>query len=230
MVIQRLHHEIKFRFNKLNSNHKEDFWPQHIDDAINKATDDYIEIFYSGRLNKPYQLGFDVTQQRMDMLNNLVISSVVTPTLVTTNKYSITLPVTYKHFVRGTTNCGIPITIVRHNDLDQKLHDENTKPSKKWNRALGVFQDNKLFIYTDGTISTVEITYIKQPVKVFFGGYDTYEFTLGDTTAYSTLTPPVNSEISNHDILADMTVQYLSGIIEDNYRTQVIEKNIINKT
>ena len=41
MTIERLHQEFKFRWNKVNSNHKKDFPSAFIDDAFNKATDDY---------------------------------------------------------------------------------------------------------------------------------------------------------------------------------------------
>lgn len=227
MTIERIHQEIKFRLNKLNSNHKQDFPVEYIDDAINKVINDYVEIFYAGNTMKPYKLGFEVTQQRMDMLTTLVIPEVsVTFTNFDTDVYFSnlsTLVTPYKHFIRGYVvpeECEkkIPITITRHNDLDFKLRSANQQPSLKWERCLGVFKNNQLFIYTkDFTPDSIFIEYIKQPTKVFYGGYNSLEFINGDTAAYNTVSPKVTSDIpaNYHDLLVDMVVQYLASVIED---------------
>lgn len=228
MTIERIHQEVKFRLNKLNSNHKEDFPVEYIDDGINKVTNDYIEIFYAGNLTKPYKLGFEVTQQRIDMLSSLVVPEVfINLSLFGTDIYSAnlaSLALPYKHYLRGyvtSTQCAgkkIPVTIVTHNNLDRMLRDVNQQPSLKWNRCLGVFKDGKLFLYTNGfTINRLYIEYLRQPVKVFFGGYDSLEYLEGDTTAYKAADPSVTSDLPEdyHDLLVDMVVQYLSSVIED---------------
>lgn len=239
MTIDRLHHEIKLRWNKINSNHKKGFPSAYLDDAINKAQDDFIEIFYSGNNSKQYRFGFEVTQQRIDMLSDLVvINKSITPVLITTNRYSLTinnLNPAYKHFVSGAViqdNCISPITIVRYNDLNEKLLNENTKPSKKWKRVLGTFSDGKIILYSDGVITSASIDYIKVPNKVFIGGYDSLEYVNGDSSAYSSVSPKVTSQINGqyHDLLIDMTVQYLASILEDVNKLQLQEKIILNKT
>ena len=240
MVISRMHYEIKFRFNKLNSNHKEDFDPEIIDDAINKASDDYVEIFYSGNNTKEYKLGFEVTQQRSDMLSTLVVpEKQVSPTLVRTNLYKMatsTLSPSYRHFLRGwvtATGCTdmIPITIVRHNDLDYKLKDSNQKPNLQWRRCLGVFKTDGLYLYTDYTITNVYIEYLRNPVKVFSGNYDSLERLQGDLTAYGTASPIVHSDLptQHHDLLVDMTVQYLARTLEDTNKFSLQKEQILSK-
>lgn len=235
MIIQRIHHEIKTRLNKLNSNHKKDFPSAYIDDAINKATDDFIEIFYVGNTLNQYKFGFEVTQQRTDMLRTLVIEPVSLPlTLISTGRYSVNIPNTYKHFSKANViqdSCIIPLTIVRHNDIDVKLEDENTKPSKKWKRCLATFNENKILIYSDGAITSLQIVFIKKPTKVFFGGYNSLEFTFTGV-GYQTADPAVTSDLPEqyHDLLIDMTVQYLSSVLEDQNKYVLQEKNIINKT
>ncbi len=236
MIIERLHLEIKTRYNKLNSNHKKDFPPAILDDAINKAQDDYLEIFYSGNNTKEYKLGFEVTQQRMDMLKSLVTRQSPTLSLISTNQYSVdlsTLTPKYKHFLRAKLkqdNCPSLLEIVRLNDLDFKLDDANVKPSKLWNRAIGCFSNNKLIIYTDGVATNLELEYLKVPRNVFIGGYNTLEYTAGDLTAYNSASPKVTSELDHHDLLVDMTVQYLSRVIEDNSKFQLQKELILNKT
>lgn len=239
MVISRMHFEIKLRYNKLNSNHKEDFRKELLDDAINKASDDFVEIFYSGNNRKEYQLGFEVTQQRIDMLSTLVVpEKSLTPTLVRTNVYKVSTNTTpkYRHFVRGwviPTGCSykIPITTVRHNDLDHKLKDDSQKPSLKWQRCLGSFKNDGLYLYTDFTISDVVIEYLTNPVKVFSGGYDSLEYLQGDTTAYKSADPIVHSNLPEayHDLLVDMTVQYLSRIFGDVEKFNLQKEGVLSK-
>jgi len=88
MTIERLHQEIKFRWNKLNSNHKKDLPGAYLDDALNKATDDFIEIFYSGNNSKEYKFGFEVIQQRIDMLQTLVVELPYSVANLDVNKYA----------------------------------------------------------------------------------------------------------------------------------------------
>ncbi len=238
MVISRLHYEIKFRWNKMNSNHKIDFYPEDLDDAINKASHDYVEIFYSGNNTKEYKLGFEVTQQRVDMLSSLVVPETsLTPTLVRTNLYKCTLPENYRHFLRGNvtaTGCTnrIPITIIRHNDLDKKLADYNQRPSLRWNICLGVIKEDGLYLYTDYVITGVSIEYLRNPVKVYSGNYESLEHIAGDTDAYNTGDPAVESDIPEtfHDLLVDMTVQYLSRILEDPNKFNLSKEQVLSKT
>lgn len=236
MIIERLHLEILSRYNKLNANHHKKFSAHILDDAINKAQDDYVEIFYSGNNTKEYKLGFEITQQRMDMLRSLVVRRTPTPTLISTNKYSVdlsTLTPKYKHYIRCTLKqdgCNSVLDIVRLNDLDFKLADFNTKPSKLWGRSVGVFSDNKIIIYSDGAVTDIELEYLKIPRNVFFGTYDTVEYTAGDTTAPNTGDPKVTTEIDFPEILIDMTVQHLSRVIQDESKFQFQKELVINKT
>jgi hypothetical protein len=241
MTIERIHQEIKFRWNKLNSNHKKDFPAAYIDDAINKASEDYVEIFYSGNNSKQYKFGFEVTQQRTDLLQTLVVPADVayTPTQVFPDQFSFdlsTLNEKYRHFLRAyivPVECPskkIPVAITRSNDLDTKLADANTQPSLLWNRCLGSIQGNTLRLYTkDYTILSLYIEYLTDPVKVFSGGYDSLEFLNGDTLAYQSGSPKVTSNLPNHDILVDMTVQYIASTLEDVNKFQLQEKQILTK-
>lgn len=240
MTIERLHQEFKFRWNKANSNHKKDFYSPVIDDIFNKASEDYVEMFYSGNNSKNYKFGFEVTQQRIDMLQSLIVpESTQVATLVSVGRYRVNLNIftpKYRHFLRAyvvPVECPtkrIPVTIVRLNDLDTKLADANTQPSLLWNRCLGSIQGNTLRLYTkDYTILSLYIEYLTDPVKVFSGGYDSLEFLNGDTLAYQSGSPKVTSDLPNHDILVDMTVQYIASTLEDVNKFQLQEKQILSK-
>lgn len=242
MIIDRIHQEIKFRWNKINSNHKKDFPSAFIDDAVNKSTDDFVEIFYSGNNSKEYKFGFEVTQQRVDMLQSLIVpETTYAATLISTNRYSVNLAnfdPKYRHFLRAyvipveCTTKRIPVTLVRINDLETKLADNNTQPSLLWNRCLGSIKNNTLELYTKNyTITDVKIEYLKNPTKVFFGGYDSLEFINGDITAYNNGHPKVTSDLPEayHDLLVDMTVQYIARTLEDSNKVNLQKELILNK-
>lgn len=232
MTNERLHYEVKLRWNKLNSNHKKDLYPEQLDDALNKAQEDLIEYLYSGNNSKKYRFGFEVTQQRIDMLSSLVKVSSLTPTLITTNQYGLTLPADYKHFLNCITNtCQVPVTIVRINDISAKLRDSNTKPSSKWNRVLGTFRDSRIILYTDGTITSATLEYLKKPRKIFSGGYDTLEFIHGDSTSPSSTSPQQTCELNDttQELLIDITVQYLGHMFEEPNKIQLQQELINNK-
>lgn len=232
MIIERLHIEVKLRWNKLNSNHKQDLFPAELDDALNKAQEDLVEILYSGNNSKQYRFGFEVTQARIDMLSNLVKQVSITPTLVESNVYDILLPTDYKHFLSAAAKpCNSVLRIVRHNDLTTKLADENTKPSIKWNRILGVFQKSKIRTYTAAPITSLDLIYLKQPTKMFIGGYDTLEFQSGVSTAPSSVSPKQECELNEttQEMLIDMTVEYLARCFEDNNKIQIQKDLLLNK-
>ena len=243
MVISRMHYEIKVGYNKLNSNHKPDLLPAQIDDVINKASDDYVEIFYSGNNSKEYKLGFEVTQQRIDMLQTLIVplTNYAAVSIDTDpERYGVDLTMfdpTYRHFLRAyviPVECStkhIPVTITRLNDLDVKLRDRNTQPSLSWNRCLGSIKNNTLELYTkDYTITEVQIEYLRNPVKVFSSGYDSLEFDITGE-GYESTDPQVTSDLPEqyHDLLVDMVVQYIAATLEDNNKFQLQKEQILSK-
>ena len=239
MNINEMHFEVKFRANKLDTQVLRDLPPAHIDRAINAATVDYVEGFYSGKMSTAYDLGFEVTQQRTDMLSTLVVKNPEQPDLApvnfdsTLNVYEFpfsSLVYPYAHHLRTYlyTDCGgISLTnaqIVQHDDLNVILVDPLRKPSLKWRRCVasigktnGNIGDSSLYVYTDGqfAVNSVRIEYIKKPVIVYFGGYNSLDglYTTGD--------PQVNSDLPEqyHSLLVDMTVQNL-------YRTLLVPQGV----
>jgi len=239
MIIQRMHHEVKLRGNKIDSNHFKDLPTAFIDDFLNDAQFEFKEICYSGRNDKRYKLGFEMSQQRIDLLSPLVVSDEpLTPVLLGDGIYQIdlnTLNQTYDHFLRGhiITDCGrISITIDTNNELDVILFDTNRKPSAIWKRCIGIFAGNNLLhLYTNNefTIDEVFVTYLKKPRNVFFGGYDTLEYLEGDLTAPSNVTPPINSEFTDGtatSTIIDLTIQLIARSLKDPNTLQVIEDKI----
>lgn len=234
-----MHFEVKFRANKLDTQVLRDLPAAHIDRALNAATVDFVEGFYSGQSIVARNMGFEVTQQRTDMLSTLVVKNPEQPDLApvnfdaTLNVYEVpfsNLVYPYVHILRVYvfTDCdGVSLTnvqLVQHDDLNVILIDPLRRPSLKWRRciaAIGKTNNNigesSLYVYTDGqfAVNSVRIEYIKRPVVVYYGGYNSLDglYTTGD--------PQVNSDLPEqyHSLLVDMTVQNL-------YRTLLVEQGV----
>lgn len=197
MIIREVHWEIKQRYNKMDSNSKKDFTPMELDALIWDVVMDYVEIFYSGNNLKKYKLGFEVTQQRIDMLSSLVVTDSLQPSLIpnvtSLNKYEFYLGTPnlvedYLHLVRvyANTNCGkINVKIERHGDLNYILEDSFRKPSKRWRRLVGTLSksssndyESSLYIHSenDFIVDNLDIEYIKVPIRPYFGGYNSIEY------------------------------------------------------
>jgi hypothetical protein len=244
MTIKKMHQEFRFRFDRLNSNHKRDFLPHMIDDLLNDAQHSYIEYYYAGNSLRP-PLGFETTQQRIDMLSSIVEKNqpMLLPVDVIDGRYEFDLTkcMRYKHLLRSyaKTDCGrILVNVVQHGDLTTVLSDHMRKPSKRWKRLVGTLGANNmsmgnssLYVYTEGylQIEGVYIEYIKEPVKVFFGGYDSLEYLNGNTSAYNTNTSPINSELpaQYHTLIVDFAVKEASRSIEDVQRLQLRDEKIV---
>lgn len=246
MDIKRMHFEVKLRYNKLNSNHKKDFHTEHIDDFLNEAQNEFVEICYSGNNSKRFKLGFEFTQQRIDMLASLVIPEEdINVTLFKPNIYRVNLDdlsKNYRHVLSGQVNsdCGvIDLNIIRHSDLKTMLINENTKPSKIWRRCLAVEAgdadttgNQSLLIYTGGefNITDVSLSYLKEPRKMFFGGYNSLEFINGDTNALKASDPSIDCELpstgSSHSLIVDIATQLIARSLEDLQKLQITEDKI----
>lgn len=229
-TIDRLHQSFKMKYNKLDSNHKIDLPPAFIDDLLFEAALDYVDIFYTG-VNTQYQLGFEVNQQRIDMLNSLIV-----PVEYIDNFTELPLPEDYMHLARVeiTSPCGnISFKEVQLDDIDSYLSDSFKKPSKAWKRALGYISrgtstEKSIYLKSEGDLTKVTVYYIKCPQKGFIGGYDTLEYINGDVNYPNKNTSKINLDIPciYQDIVVDIAVQNMSGNLRDYNHTQYLQ----NKT
>lgn len=251
--VKRLHIKFKQDLNKLDSNHKKDFPPAFIDDFLYEAALDYVDIVATGDLKRAHKYGFEVTQQRIDMLSTLVIDiansddAPLVPISSTTefgfNKYEFNLGSAidpYMHLARSyaVTGCGnIGIQLEQHGDLNTILMDSYRQPSAKWKRALGVIKkssnsaSSSLYVYLDIDIEGINGQYIKRPVKPFFGGYDTLEYLNGDASFPNSLSPSIDTDIpeSYCNLLVSIAVQNVSGKLGDYNNTSYLQQKLINQ-
>jgi len=241
MNIAKAHHEFKLKTSKLDSNHNADLPSAFIDDLLYEALLDYIEIFFSGNFAKPYKLGFEVTQQRIDMLSHFV-QQIENLSPSNQNAYYLyfryiydlsQLKPEYLHFVSGEyiTDCGIiQFDIDRHN---LNINNSFQKPSRKWNSIIPLMRDNKLIVTAGSNyLPNPNLTYIRKPQRPFLGNYNTLEFTQGDLQSPSNGDNPIDLDINDEyaNIVIDLAVQNFSGIFDNNNQVAYIDNKIIKTT
>lgn len=240
-TIQRLHQEIKFRYNKLDSNHKQDLPPAYIDDMIYTSILDYIDMFYSANQQKIQRYGFEETQSRIDMLqsfvtefksddDNIKLISTEDEAGFTLSTYSLDC---YLHHVRtiAKTKCGYKsISIEQHDDVNLKLKSKFTQPDDKWCSVLATIHQDKLQIYSASPIEYIKGEYIKLPKKPFIGGYNTLEYINGDkdypNASSDVIHPEFNANVCNH--IARIAVINISDILQDYNHSTIIQNKLIN--
>ena len=184
MTILQSHELFKERFNRLATNYHQDLTSYQID-----------EYLYNGFLVMMKTLvGHQDTTQRQNVLSSLLVTpneqSLVTPVASVNNVYEFNLDqltYPYFHFEKGDvmTNCGlIPVILESYNRLQDLLKDHFQRPSRQWRRTLGVIaksssnRGTSLYVYSaaDLIVESLSISYIRTPVRPFFGGYDTPDF------------------------------------------------------
>lgn len=219
MTLTEAHINFKFLLDKNDTASLPNFEPEEIDLYLNRAYKRFTKTRYSGKSNIKRE-GFEETQKRTDDLRELVKTSPLTATPSGTNRYKFTLPVDYWFLVRAVANgtdtvCNKAISTgvktVQYDDLNRLLADPFNGPNV--DEPLIVFEDNFIYLYTDGTytISTLSITYIKEPV------------TLNILT-----TPLVTFETASHthDEIVDLAVSMaLEGIEAPRYNSNLNELN-----
>lgn len=231
--IKKVHTKFKFDYNKLDSNHKQDFVPAYIDLIINSAVLEFVQVIYSGNSGKMNKYGFEVTQNRIDMLSELVINDEPkrTPSELRTGVFEYPLRwlnEDYLHHIRSyiDTDCGpINLKIVQHDDMNRILNDEFQRPNRGWKRIPANFarsssgEGRSLYIYTNDLfdVSDVQFEYIKKPNKVFFGNYDTIEYCSGDLNFPNKETDPINLDLPEEylDYIVDIAVKNVSLNLDD---------------
>ena len=229
---------VRLEYNKIYSNSKKSFSDAEIDAIINNAIQEYTEMYYSGNNSKAANiLGFEATQQRIDMLQTLVFEDLdidlepYSDNIYRLNLTSLEQP--YKHHLRSvvksTDGCTIKLNLEQSGDLDQVLSDANRQPSKKWNRAVGRIRNNYLYVYVDDDVipTTITIEYLKQPDEVCLGTYSDLPTLDNPLPA---LKPQVHCDLPEdyHHLVVTLAVMEISRILEDANRLQLKANRLTN--
>jgi hypothetical protein len=186
---------------------------------------------------KPFKLGFEVTQQRIDMLSDFVVESTLSlasqAAYLSYYKYVYTLPEDYLHFVSGEylAECGIIQVDIKQHNLN--INHSFQKPSKLWNRVIPKMSDETLSVIAESDyLPGLNFTYLKEATRPFFGNYDTLDFISGDSQAPSTGDTAIDLDISDKygDIVIDLAVQNYSGVFDNFNQVSYIDNKLIKTT
>jgi len=189
MRVEDLHLKLDLEWNRQSNNHRKYLTDPEKDEILNKAIFEYVEMFLHGENKNLYDLGFEVTQQRIDMLQTLVRSFPEQPFMkaekLSNDIYQIDLTktavpcksaVACKFTIR---DCDLQIIgdWEQHQELFSGQINFHRKSSKKWQRAIIAQRNDKLYIYTDNEFIPEDcfLTYIKIPDQVCLGTYVAFE-------------------------------------------------------
>lgn len=186
--VEQLHYKFKVAYNRLSNSYRKSFSDVEIDEILNTAVFEYVELFYNGSNKNNWNVGFEVTQQRIDMLHTLVKSYPEQPSLnlsLNGGVYWADLNHTafpFKSFQAGyltVNDCefNINIDLEQHQDLFTARQNTHRKSSLRWKRCIGTIRDKKLYLYPDGAFVPIKayLTYIKKPNEICLGTYPSIE-------------------------------------------------------
>lgn len=182
--VEELHSKFEMAYNRQANNQRRYLNDVEKDELLNYAVFEYVELFTTGVNKNNWNIGFEVTQQRIDMLEPLVKSYPEEPSLnlsVNDGIYIADLTKTafpLKSFhgaYISISECAdrINVDIDQHQDLNTARQNQHRKSSRAWKRCIGTIRNKKLFLYPDGTMTPLRafLTYIKQPDRIALGTY-----------------------------------------------------------
>lgn len=222
-----MHWLIKERVNKLNSNHLKDLNPYQLDETINDVMISLMHNTLKG------QSMVEVFQQKTEMLSPFLVKNPDQPFIplkkVATigrndvfkaKKSDLLFDYNYKARVYAETNCGlVNVSLENSDNLNYVLEkDTHLRPSKKWKRLVGTFDNEGFTIYAEKghNVQKLYVEYYRLPKPVFLGGYDTIEYveckkknTADCSKYYSKKDDPVDCEYpeSFHSLIVDLAVK-----------------------
>ncbi len=182
--VEELHSKFEMAYNRQANNQRRYLNDVEKDELLNYAVFEYVELFTTGVNKNNWNIGFEVTQQRIDMLEPLVKSYPEEPSLnlsvidgiyiADLTKTAFPLKSFHGAYI-SISECSdrINVDIDQHQDLNTARQNTHRKSSRAWKRCIGTIRNKKLFLYPDSTMTPLRafLTYIKQPDKIALGTY-----------------------------------------------------------
>lgn len=245
MLIDEMHYRFKLGLDRVASQDRPDFYPNEIDNYLNRAILDFVKERY-GTDNKK-KVGFEVNQERISNLMNLHIKSPIpqaalTPINHSNGIYEIQLANLDYRYLFLTAAKVIIAKDGCTKTIDHKswqIDDRKTvysDPSFEWGRVLVNFgkssnstpstNEDIPSIYFDTnnkkgiqqfTINSVNINYIKYPDRVCIGTYKHI-----DDKSGAPLTTLTNCDLDDafHDEIVNIAVRFAHRDIQDQFGYQ----------
>lgn len=164
MTTREMHYDFKRKFNKIDSQKNRNLLVPEIDWLLNEAAELFVKKVATPKVENG--LGFESSQRITEDLKTIVKPG----TWLNVVNNVISLPVDYLYFVRcrvklSKNNCkskeGV-LYIREHRDLFEESNFYNG--SFEWREVNGVFTDQGIQSFTDGTftIDQAKLTYIRK--------------------------------------------------------------------
>ena len=238
--IDFLHFKLEQGYNKLSNNHQKYLTDVEKDEVLNTAIFEYLEIFIHGRNPKNFNIGFEVTQQRIDMLHTLVVSYPEFPkqelTLLDDKIFYYEFPKDYRSYRSARVfevGCDIAydVNIEQHGDLATTRRSFHRRTSKRFQYIIGTIRNNRLYLYPEDelTPSKLELTYIRKPAKVCKGTYPSLENRNRDNPPLQ-LKQDWDLPEEYVDIIVSIAVQELARRFSDGKTKNIQTDKLINLT
>lgn len=171
MNIKDMHYDFKKKLNKVDSQQYKNLLIPEIDWVLNEAQLIFISVIAESR--HPQIHGFEKTQKNIDDIRSIVVNGeeLTEPMTLGEETVDYPLPEDYMHYIRA--SCEIEndtcpavessISIERHGD--EFLKSPFNRPSYDWRVVNGLFTENGLKLYSDGTfvINKMFLSYIRKP-------------------------------------------------------------------
>ena len=238
--IDFLHFKLEQGYNKLSNNHQKYLTDVEKDEVLNTAIFEYLEIFIHGRNPKNFNIGFEVTQQRIDMLHTLVVSYPEFPkqelTLIDDKIFYYEFPKDYRSYRSARVfevGCDIAydVNIEQHGDLATARRSFHRKTSKRFQYIIGTIRNNRLYLYPEDELvpNELELTYIRKPTKVCKGTYPSLE---NRNVANPPLMLKQDCDLPEEyvDIIVSIAVQELARRFSDGNTKNIQTDKLINLT
>ncbi len=238
--IDFLHFKLEQGYNKLSNNHQKYLTDVEKDEVLNTAIFEYLEIFIHGRNPKNFNIGFEVTQQRIDMLHTLVVSYPEFPkqglTLLEDKIFYYEFPQDYRSYRSARVfeaECDIAydVNIEQHGDLATSRRSFHKRTSKRFQYIIGTIRNNRLYLYPEDELSPskLELTYIRKPSKVCKGTYPSLENRNRDNPPFQ-LKQDCDLPEEYVDIIVSIAVQELARRFSDGNTKNIQTDKLINLT
>lgn len=168
MNIKEMHYDFKMKLNKVDSQQYSNLLIPEIDWLLNEAQEYFIKMIAEPRIHT-YQ-GFEKSQRNIDDIRVLVRNNHCSNVI---NNVA-NLPEDYMFYISSYVDCTKGTCANINCNLKIRQHDdefENSpfdKSSFEWRVVNGVFTENGIKLYDDGTfkINKICLNYIRKPLYI----------------------------------------------------------------
>lgn len=226
-----MHYDFKIKLNKVDSQQYKNLLIPEIDWVLNEAQELFVKMFAQPRLRN--HLGFEMNQRGTDDIRTIVVNKNCLDVL----DNIVVLPDNYWHFIKANVEISKGTCVNIKASFYVRQHDDNFEQSPfdrssfEWRTVNGVFYENGVKFYTDGTFTVDKfcVSYIKKlqyihNAKNFRNG----QYNLPSNTL---LSGSVNCELPDHTHreIVDIAVLLVTGQIQiPDYQIKLDKLNLNN--